>query len=81
MLENNDQIDHQRWLIDNGFINDLHKDNLFLYGTLVHIDIEAVEVRVDVEKKIIDYDLYVGPSLRKRMNQYADPELHRLSGR
>jgi len=72
MLDNNDHIDHQRWLIDNGFINDLHKDNLFVYGTLVHKEIEAAEVRIDITNKTVDYDLYIGPSLRKRMALYLE---------
>ncbi len=72
MLDHNDHVDHQRWLIDNGFINDLHKDNLFVYGTLVHKQVEATEVRIDVENKLIDYDLYIGKNLRKKIARYEE---------
>jgi len=72
MLDTNDLIDHQRWLIDNGFINDLHKDNLFVYGTLVHKEIEAVEARIDITNKVVDYDLYITFSLRKRIDRYEE---------
>ena len=70
MLDTDDLIDHQRWLIDNGFINDLHKDNLFVYGTLVHKEVEAVEVQIDITNKMISYDIYIGKNLRKRMERF-----------
>lgn len=66
----NEHIDHQRWLLENGFINDLHKDNLFAYGSVVHIDVKAVEVDVVVENKKIAYCLYVTSSLLKKIEQY-----------
>jgi hypothetical protein len=72
MLDNNDQIDHQRWLIDNGFINDLHKDNLFAYGTLVHKEIQAVEARIDITSKVVDYDLYITSRLSNRLLRFEE---------
>lgn len=69
-----DHVDHQRWLIDNGFINDLHKDNLYMYGALVHKNIEAVQVDVDVEKKAVAYELYVSSALIKKLDKF-----HKLS--
>lgn len=69
-----DQLDHQRWLIDHGFINDLHKDNLYMYGALVHKGVEAVEVDVDVEKKLVGYKVYISSALSKKMEKF-----HKLS--
>lgn len=66
----NEHIDHQRWLLEHGFVNDLHKDNLFMYGSIVHRDVHAVQVDIDVEKKLITYDLYVKSSLFKKIDRY-----------
>lgn len=70
MLNKDDHIDHQRWLIENGFINDLHKDNLYMYGALCHKDILAVELRINIEEKTVEYDLYMPKSLLKKINKY-----------
>src|SRR5690348_10481022 len=72
MLDKNDHIDHQRWLMENGFINDLHKDNLYMYGAICHLEIEAVEVRVDVTKKVVEYDLYMSNALLKKVALYEE---------
>lgn len=71
-MDTNDHVDHQRWLIDNGFINDLHKDNLYMYGAIVHKHVEAVQVDIDVEKKLVSYDLYVDAKLLKRLDEYKE---------
>jgi len=76
MTENNDtndihqHIDHQRWLLEHGFINDLHKDNLFMYGSIVHPDVEAVDMDIDIEKKLISYKVFVKSSLLTRIDKY-----------
>jgi hypothetical protein len=69
-METQDHIDHQRWLIDNGFINDLHKDNLYMYGTIVHRDVRAVEVHINVETKDIDYEIFVDAKLMKKIEKF-----------
>lgn len=70
MLDKNDHIDHQRWLMENGFINDLHKDNLYMYGAICHLEIEAVEVKVDVANKVATYDLYMSSNLLKKVELF-----------
>ena len=71
--DNVDQhVDHQRWLLEHGFVNDLHKDNLFMYGSIVHIDVMAVQVDIDVESKKILYDLYVKSSLLDKIAKYKE---------
>lgn len=69
-IDINEHIDHQRWLLEHGFINDLHKDNLFMYGSIVHKDVQAVELDVDVEKKRVSYDVYVDKTLLKKIDAY-----------
>ena len=66
-----EHIDHQRWLMNNGLLNDLHKNTLYMYGSLVHQEIKAVELRVDVEKKVLVYDLYASRSLLRTLERYA----------
>ena len=65
-----DFVDHQRWLIDNGLFTDLAKDNLYLYGSLVHKDICALHVVIDTEKKVIHYKLYATSSLISKVNRF-----------
>lgn len=67
-----DHIDHQRWLLENGFINDLHKDNLYMYGAIIHKDIQALQLNIDVSKKIVKYELYCDESLLKKIDKYKE---------
>lgn len=63
-------IDSQRWLMNNGLSNDLLKDQLFLFGSIVHKDISAVEVDVDFQKKAVKYQLYATNNLLKKINKF-----------
>ena len=65
-----EHLDHQRWLMNNGLLNDLHKDTLYLYGTLIHKDVRAVELNIDTENKILEYVVYVDYKLIKSYNLY-----------
>lgn len=74
VLDTKDHVDHQRWLIDHGFINDFHKNNLYMYGSLVHKNVEAVQVSIDIEKKVVEYQVYVSSAVIKKMEKF-----HKLS--
>ena len=67
-----DHLAHQQWLLSHGFVNDLHKDNLFAFGSLVHSDIRAVHVKIAHEKKIVNYDIYIDKSLIKSLTKYKE---------
>lgn len=69
-LDLNDHLEHQRWLINNGFINDLHKDNLYMYGAILNLNIVAVELSVSVESKVVQYSLYANDKLIKALVKY-----------
>lgn len=69
-LDSNDLLAHQQWLINNGLVTDLHKDNLFMYGSLIHKDVEAVEVDVIVEKKTINYTVYLPSKVIRLVSRY-----------
>ena len=59
-------LDTQRWLMNNGFSNDIIKDQIFMFGSVVHKNVEAVEAKIDPEKKVVSYDLYLSSSLLKK---------------
>ena len=65
-----DIAESQRWLINNGFFNDMHKDNLYLFGSLLHKGVEAVELTVDVENKKIKYFVFCNNKLLKKIKTY-----------
>ncbi len=69
-LKVEDHIDQQRWMLNHGLVNDLHKDTLYLYGTLIHKDVKAVELKIDVENKVLHYEVYVDDSLMRKLNLY-----------
>jgi len=64
-------LDHQRWLMNHGLLNDLHKDTLYLYGTLIHKDVHAVELNIDIESKMLNYVIYVSTDLLKSYELYG----------
>lgn len=71
-LQVEEHLDHQRWLMNNGLLNDLHKDTLYLYGTLVHKDVQAIELNIDIEKKMLDYVVYISPKLMQSYKLYNE---------
>lgn len=69
-LKVEEHLDHQRWLMNHGLLNDLHKDTLYLYGTLVHKEVQAVELKIDVESKVLEYTIYLSSKLIKSYELY-----------
>ena len=63
-------MDSDRWLLNNGLVSDTIKNQLFFCGSIVHKDVQAVEVRVTPEKKLVDYIIYVTPGLLAKIAQY-----------
>lgn len=63
-------LDQQRWLLNNGFINDMHKDQLYVFGSIVHKDVDAVELSIDVDRQSVSYSLYVKSGLIKKISTY-----------
>lgn len=72
MIENiPEHIDQQRWLMNNGLLTDEAQNNLYVYGTLVHNSVQAVEVAIDVSKRTIHYSLYAPMSTIKAFTKYS----------
>jgi len=63
-------MDSDRWLLNNGLVSDNVKNQLFFCGSIVHKDVQAVEVRVIPEKKLVDYIIYVTPGLLAKIDRY-----------
>lgn len=63
-------MDSDRWLLNNGLVSDTIKNQLFFCGSIVHKDVQAVEVKVTPEKKLVDYIIYVAPSLLAKIARY-----------
>jgi hypothetical protein len=70
--EINSLVDHNRWLLNNGIMPEVAKNNLFMYGSIAHKDVRAVEVEVDSEKRSITYILYLDKSLIKTINTFKN---------
>jgi hypothetical protein len=65
-----EMLNTQRWLLNNGLVPDSVKNQLFFYGSIVHTDVQAVEVKIRPEVKNVDYTIYVNKDLLKKMDQY-----------
>jgi hypothetical protein len=60
-------VDQQRWLLNNGLVPDSIKNQLFFCGSIVHKDVQAVEVSINPEEKIVDYIIYVKKDVIKKI--------------
>jgi len=69
-LQTKDIIDHQRWLINNGFANDLLKDNLYLFGIYLHPGIREALVAINFPEKTVEYRIYTTKELYKDFYKY-----------
>lgn len=65
-------IDQQRWLLNNGLITDSVKNQLFFCGSIVHKEVQAVEVAVVPDKKHVNYIIYVDKNLIKKIAKYKE---------
>jgi len=65
-------LDQNRWLMNNGLINDGIKNQLFMYGSIVHKEVKAVELNINVENKRLDYSLYFDVKMLKAIETYKE---------
>lgn len=65
-------VDQRRWLLNNGLITDDIKNQLFLCGSVVHKEVQAVELDLDLtsENKVVNYKIYVNDNLLKQIERY-----------
>lgn len=66
-----DQLEHHRWLLNNGIVDDWVKNNLYMYGSLVHRNALAVTLDIDVSKKIIHYTVYFDDKMMDTIDKFT----------
>ena len=63
-------VDQRRWLLNNGLITDDVKNQLYFSGSIVHREVQAVELDVELGKKLVQYKIYVDTNLIKKIDRY-----------
>jgi len=63
-------LDQERWLINNGLLTDSVKNQLFFCGSIVHSEVQAVELEIYPEKKLVEYVIYVDKKLIQKIDLY-----------
>lgn len=63
-------VDQHRWLLNNGLVTEDVKNQLFFCGSIAHKDIAAVEVKIEAEKKLVEYTIYVDQDLLDKIKLY-----------
>lgn len=67
-----EHLDQSRWLLNNGMANDQVKNQLFMFGSIVHKDVQALEVDISPEAKLIKYNIYVKSDIIKKISKYKE---------
>jgi|ERR1051325_5384254 hypothetical protein len=65
-------VDQQRWLLNNGLVPDSVKNQLFFYGSVVHKDVQAVEVAIHPEAKTVEYKIYFNKDMLAKIAKYHE---------
>lgn len=65
-----EMVDQQRWLLNNGLVTDSVKNQLFFYGSIIHPDVQAIEVKIRPEDKLVDYTVYFTKKTLNKMEKY-----------
>lgn len=65
-----EMLNTQRWLLNNGLVPDSVKNQLFFYGSIVHTEVQAVEVKIRPERKTVDYIIYIKKDLMGKLATY-----------
>lgn len=68
----NEYLDQQRWLLNSGLISEPVKNQLFFCGSIVHKEVQAVELDLDVEKKTVAYQIYFHGKMIDKINKYKE---------
>lgn len=63
-------LDQERWLMNNGLMSDSAKNQLFFCGSIVHKDVQAIELQIDPEKKLVMYKVYLPTNIVNKVNKY-----------
>ena len=66
-------VDQRRWLLNNGLVTDDVKNQLFFCGSIVHKEVQAVELELEAENKLVKYKIYKDADLMKKIDTYNVP--------
>lgn len=69
-MDIDEYVDQRRWLLNNGFITDDVKNQLFFCGSIAHKEVQAVELDLHPENKLVNYKIYVNSDLIKKISKY-----------
>lgn len=67
-----EHLDQGRWLLNNGMANDQVKNQLFMFGSIVHKDVQALEVEIAPETKLISYQLFFKKEVLEKVAKYKE---------
>lgn len=70
--ELSEYVDQQRWLLNNGLVTDDVKNQLFFCGSIVHRDVQAVEMDLEPDSRFVNYKIYVNKDLIKKIDTYKE---------
>lgn len=65
-------LDQSRWLLNNGMANEQVKNQLFMFGSIVHKDVKALEVEIVPEKKLVQYQLFFNKAELNKVSIYKE---------
>jgi hypothetical protein len=65
-------VDQQRWLMNNGLISDSVKNQLFFCGSIIHKDVQAVELEIKPEIKLLNYTIYFNKDVLDKIKRYGE---------
>ncbi len=65
-------LDQGRWLLNNGMANDQVKNQLFMFGSIAHKDVQALEVSIVPEKKLVKYQVFFKSDVILKINRYKE---------
>lgn len=65
-------LDQSRWLLNNGMANDQVKNQLFMFGSVVHREVQALEVSIAPENKLVKYQIFVKTDVMEKISRYKE---------
>ena len=65
-------VDQRRWLLNNGLVTDDVKNQLFFCGSIAHKEVQAVELDIVPDKKLVLYKIYVNQDLLSKIDRYKE---------
>jgi hypothetical protein len=65
------QLEHHRWLLNNGIVSDYVNNNLYMYGSIVHRDVVGLHVEIDVARKHVKYTVFFTDDMMDKIDKFT----------